>query len=614
VIEFNEISLSRGSLSLLEKASAKIFSGEKVGLIGTNGSGKSSLFGLIKKEFAEDGGVFQMSAQIRISFVEQEVEQTALSALDYVLEGDPAYANTIRGIREAEAQENMEKLIQLYEHLESIDGYTAPARAAELLYGLGFSTSAQKRAIKEFSGGWQMRLNLARALMKPCDLLLLDEPTNHLDLDAVYWLEKWISNFQGTLIVIAHDSAFLDNIVTKIICIENKKMHMHKGTYSDFIRWKSEQLQQQQKAFEQQQRKIQHLQSFIRRFKAKASKAKQAQSRMKTLDKMELLASVHVADEFRFDMMASENCPNPLVQLKDAHLGYGEQAVILKNVQFHIAPQDRIGLLGGNGAGKSTLIKSLSGVLAPIQGSLTISPKLKIGYFSQHQVEILRFDQTPFWHLRQLAPGVDQQILRSFLGQFGFQGDKAFEIIEDFSGGEKSRLVLGLLAWQKPHLLLLDEPTNHLDIEMRESLALALQSFEGAVIVVSHDRDLLNAVSDRFFLVHDQKLSPYEGSLEDYAQWMILERKKALSLEAKTNSQNKVSESSKNTPKRKTHAEASREEIELKIKEIDTKIDAIHKAMSQLEYTDPALSQLSEELSVLSATKHSLEEKWLNLI
>ncbi len=613
MIEFNEISLSRGSLSLLDKASGKIFSGEKVGLIGANGSGKSSLFGLIKKEFVEDGGVFNMPSQLRISFVEQEVAQTELSALDYVLEGDRRYAEITQAIRQAESESNMERLVECYEYLEQIDGYTAPTRAAELLYGLGFSASAQKKAIKEFSGGWQMRLNLARALMQPCDLLLLDEPTNHLDLDAVYWLEKWLNKFEGTLIVIAHDSVFLDNVVNKVIRIEHQKMHVHKGTYSDFINWKAIQLQQQQKAFEQQQAKIAHLQSFIRRFKAKASKAKQAQSRMKSLDKMEILAAVHLAEDFRFEMVASENCPNPLVQLKDADLGYHD-TIILKNVQFHISPQDRIGLLGGNGAGKSTLIKALCGILNPLKGTQYTSPKLKVGYFSQHQVDILRFDQTPFWHLRQIAPGSDQQILRSFLGQFGFHGDKVFETTEQFSGGEKSRLVLCLLAWQKPHLLLLDEPTNHLDLEMRESLALALQSFEGAVIVVSHDRDLLNAVTDRFFLVHNQKVAPYEGSLDDYAQWIIAERKKALSLESKHAADKKRSENQKPQLSATVASHMSSQEIEKKITDIEKKIEAIQTKILKLHYSDSQIKDLSEQLIQLNDTKKSLEDQWLSFL
>jgi ATP-binding cassette, subfamily F, member 3 len=523
MIELKGLSLSRGQKPLLEGASLTIYPGDKVGLVGSNGCGKSSLFSLIKGELKEDLGDFFLPKSWRISYVTQDVEQTTLSALDYVLQGDDAYYQLIEKIQEAETTHDGHLLADLHEQLAAIDGYTAPSRAAVLLYGLGFSIEQQQMAVQDFSGGWQMRLNLARALMKPCELLLLDEPTNHLDLDAIVWLEAWLTSFQGTMILIAHDSAFLDATVDKIIWFHDKKLNVYQGNYQSFLERRSMQLALAQKAFEEQQKKRAHLQSFINRFKAKASKAKQAQSRVKQLAKMEVLAAVQIDSPFSFELNSSSGCPNPVLQLKNAQLGYPNKTIINK-CHLSLGPEDRIGLLGVNGAGKSTLMKTLAGDLPLLEGELVKSPRLQIGYFAQHQVDLLDMEETPYWHLHQLARGLSPQEIRGFLGKFGFSGDHAFVLVQDLSGGEKARLVLALIAYQKPHLLLLDEPTNHLDLEMREALTLAINEFEGAVVLVSHDRQLLGSVADTFWLVDDGKVQNYDEDLEAYVQYLLAKK------------------------------------------------------------------------------------------
>jgi ATP-binding cassette subfamily F protein 3 len=592
MIELKKISLSRGQKQLLDQANLTINPGEKVGLVGSNGTGKSTLLTLLRGELKEDAGELYVPKNWAISSVFQELEQSEITALDYVLQGDDRYYQVQQDLLKAEAEENIDQLMALHEEMDRIDGYRATARAAELLYGLGFSTKQQQQATESFSGGWQMRLNLARALMKPCQLLLLDEPTNHLDMDAIFWLERWILRFPGTVIVIAHDSVFLDKVVNKIVSLEDLQFLSHRGNYTDFMRWRAEKLAMQQKIFEQQQQKVQHLQSFIARFKAKASKAKQAQSRMKMLARMDIVASVQASSPFQFKLQAATDCPNPVLQLNDVFLGYGEKT-ILKKLRLHLGPADRIGLLGANGAGKSTLIKALAGDLEVQQGEILKSPKLKIGYFAQHQVDALNLEETPFWHIAQHAPRIDQQVIRSFLGSFGFAGDKAFEQVGVFSGGEKARLVLALLAWQKPHLLLLDEPTNHLDLEMREALALALQEFEGAVVVVSHDRQLLGSVVDQFWLVHEGNAVVYDDDLDSYSQWMLTQRK----LQAAT---------------------------EQTVKK-DSKAQTLHKLEQQIKTVQKELTQPSatlnkknktheEEKKALEAKLAELEEQWYRLI
>ncbi|MBM4222811.1 MAG: ATP-binding cassette domain-containing protein [Gammaproteobacteria bacterium] len=602
MIEINGLGLSRGNKDLLEKASAVIYPGEKVGLIGANGSGKSSLLGLLRKEFQEDAGTFSIPTSWRISSVRQDVEISDKTALEYVMEGDDRYVSVQMRLNEATLREDLEALGHLHDEFEAIGGYQTEAKAAELLYGLAFSAAEQKMPTRHFSGGWQMKLNLARALMKPCELLLLDEPTNHLDMDAIYWLERWLSRFEGTLILIAHDSVFLDRVVNKIISVENKALRSHRGNYTDFITWRSQQLLQQQNAYDQQQRHIAHLQSFISRFKAKASKAKQAQSRVKMLERMELVANVHEKSAFTFQLIASDGCPQPVMQIKSATLGYGED-VILSRVNVHIAPGDRIGLLGANGAGKSTLMKALAGELPLIAGERNVSSKLKIGYFNQHQLERLDLLEDSIWHLKKLSPRSDLTTLRTFLGQFGFSGDMVFEKVGNFSGGEKSRLVLALLAWEKPHLLLLDEPTNHLDLETREALTLALQSFEGAVVVVSHDRQLLGAVVDQFWLISDGRLSEYDDTLDRYAQMIFAARKQQKITNTATDTSDKTKSSSRKS--------ISLSDIEKNLAKITTEYDELSAQLAILEYDTPKWHEAYRKHAQLQEAIIQTEELWM---
>lgn len=599
MIELRKIGLSRGQKQLLDQATLVINPGEKVGLVGSNGTGKSTLLTLLRGEIKEDAGEFFMPKQWRISSVLQDLEQSEITALEYVLQGDDRWYKNQQALLEAEAKQDIDAIVALHEELSIIDGYRAPARAAELLYGLAFSAQQQQQAIKSFSGGWQMRLNLARALMKPCDLLLLDEPTNHLDMDAIFWLERWLARFVGTVIVIAHDSVFLDKVVDKVVCVEDRQLLAHRGNYTDFMTWRAEKLALQQKNFEQQQKKVEHLQSFIARFKAKASKAKQAQSRMKMLARMDIVASVQASSPFQFTLSAATDCPNPVLQLNDVFLGYG-QTTILSKVRMHLGPSDRIGLLGANGAGKSTLIKALAGELELLSGQIVKSPKLKIGYFAQHQVDALNIDETPFWHLAQLAPRIDQQVIRGFLGSFGFSGDKAFEKVVVFSGGEKARLVLALLSWQKPHLLLLDEPTNHLDLEVREALALALQSFEGAVVVVSHDRQLLGSVVDSFWLVHGGKVSVYEDDLESYSLWMAAQRK----IEASSGIE-------KDKPKVQSVAHQLHH-VEQQIKKVEKELTKIKKDLITASQDEKKRS-LGQRAEALEQELNAFEQEWYQL-
>ncbi len=611
MIELKGVSLNRGAKTLLNQANLSIHPGEKVGLIGSNGSGKSTLLSLLRKELKEDAGDVIVSKQWRISSVAQELEQSDTTAIDFVLSGDEEWASIQKQLTVAEQEGKTSDIVALHDRLAAIDGYSAPARAAELLHGLGFSASQQNWATQSFSGGWQMRLNLARALMKPCELMLLDEPTNHLDLDAIVWLERWLQRFSGTLIIISHDSVFLDNVVQKIVWLDQKKFDAHKGNYSDFILWRAEKMQLHQKMVEKQEQKRAHIQSFVDRFGAKASKAKQAQSRLKMLAKMEVLSKIQTQTNFVFNLPAAENCPNPVAYFKDGFLGYGDTS-ILKNLTLQIGPKDRIGLLGANGAGKSTLIKTLSGQLQMVSGQYTRSPKLKIGYFAQHQLDLLEPEQTAYWHLERDSPGTSPTVLRSFLGQFGFAGDMAFSRIGVLSGGEKARLVLALLAWQKPHLLLLDEPTNHLDLETREALALALHDFEGAVIVVSHDRQLLGTVVDQFWLVSHGTVSAYDDDLESYADWLLKERKKEAN-------KNPVSgQSPEKNIKESKEKTVKLSKIEKKMAELQKKIALLNTRLSDLtlyeQMSSVAWAKEQSEKDSLEKQLLECENEWYSLL
>ncbi|WP_417695333.1 ATP-binding cassette domain-containing protein [Pseudomonas sp.] len=520
MIRLQNLTLQRGPQRLLEDAELTLHAGHKAGLIGANGAGKSSLFALLRGELHPDSGDCLLPADWRIAHMRQEVDTLERLAVDYVLDGDLRLRQVQRDLAAAEAAHDGAAQARLHAELDSADGYTADARARKLLAGLGFTNEQMDREVGAFSGGWRMRLNLAQALMCPSDLLLLDEPTNHLDLDAIIWLEDWLKSYPGTLLLISHDRDFLDAVVDHVAHVDQRKLTLYRGGYSAFERARAERLAQQQQAYEKQQAQRAHMESYIARFKAQATKARQAQSRIKALERMEELSAAHVDSPFDFVFRESTKISSPLIDLSDARLGYGDKTV-LEKVKLQLTPGARIGLLGPNGAGKSTLIKNLSGELEPLAGRLTRGENTVVGYFAQHQLDSLDAKASPLLHLQRLAPNEREQTLRDFLGGFDFRGARIDEPVLNFSGGEKARLALALIAWGRPNLLLLDEPTNHLDLEMRLALTMALQEFSGAVLVVSHDRHLLKSTTDNFFLVADGKVEEFDGDLEDYARWLV---------------------------------------------------------------------------------------------
>ncbi|WP_374420601.1 ATP-binding cassette domain-containing protein [Chromobacterium sp.] len=520
MIQLKNLNLRRGLKELLLSANLTLNPGYKTGLTGANGAGKSSLFALLMGELHADGGDVLLPPHWTIAHVAQETPALQRSALDYVLDGDHELRQLEQALQQAEDRHDGNAIGHLHGELARIDAYAAPARAGKLLTGLGFDVDAQLRPVASFSGGWRMRLNLAQALMCRSDLLLLDEPTNHLDLETVLWLEDWLQGYPGTLLMISHDRDFLDSVCDHIIEVANQELTLYTGNYSQYEVMRAEKLARQQGEYEKQQRQIAHLESFVNRFKAKASKARQAQSRVKALEKLERIAPAHVASPFDFHFDSPDNLPNPLLKLEQADAGYGA-ATILGGLNLSVESGARIGLLGVNGAGKSTLVKLLSGDLAPLRGEVIAAQTLKIGYFAQHTLETLREDDSPLQHMQRLAPNARELELRSFLGGFNFRGDAASDPVGPMSGGEKARLALAMIVWQKPNLLLLDEPTNHLDLEMRHALTMALQDFSGALIVVSHDRSLLEATTDTFWLISHGKVQPFDGDLEDYRQWRL---------------------------------------------------------------------------------------------
>ena len=520
MITLSQIELLRGGRPLLKDTSATIHTGKKVGLVGKNGCGKSTLFSLFKGELSLDNGQFYLPADWQLASVAQETPALECSALDYVIDGDQEYRRLCRELALAEESGDGIKIAELHGKLDTHGGYHIHARAAELLHGLGFSNDSQSRPVSAFSGGWRMRLNLGQALICRSDLLLLDEPTNHLDLDAVIWLERWLKSYPGTLILISHDRDFLDAVVNRVIHIDNQQLNEYTGNYSDFERLRAEQLALQQSMFAKQQRELTHMQEYVDRFRYKASKAKQAQSRLKAMERMERILPAHADSPFSFKFLAPSSLPIPLLTMEKLSAGYGDK-VILSNIKLNLVPGSRIGLLGRNGAGKSTLIKLLSGELTPLSGKLVANSGISLGYFAQHQLESLDLNESALTQLGRLDPQATEQSLRDYLGGFDFKGDKVKEPVGPFSGGEKARLVLALIVYQKPNLLLMDEPTNHLDLDMREALTMALQFFEGAMVIVSHDRHLLRATTDEFYLVDDGKVEPFDGDLEDYHQWLV---------------------------------------------------------------------------------------------
>jgi ATP-binding cassette subfamily F protein 3 len=528
MIRLTALTLIRGAKPLLQAADLTLNPGEKVGLIGANGSGKSSLFALLRNELQPDAGDAFFPASWRVAHVAQETPALDRPALDYAIDGDTHLRRLEAELADAEARHDSHdtghRIGDLHAALADADAYTVRSRAEQLLTGLGFSHDQMNLPVASFSGGWRMRLNLAQALMCPSDLLLLDEPTNHLDLDAILWVEDWLKRYPGTLLIISHDRDFLDGVVNVIAHIDDRKLKRYGGNYSAFEKQRAINLALSQAAMVKQTRERDHLQSFIDRFKAKASKAKQAQSRMKMLAKMEELAPIHAAAAFQFEFREPDRAPNPLLVLEDVVAGYhtdeGDKP-ILRDINLNLQAGQRIGLLGVNGAGKSTLIKTIAAELAPLTGDAHWGKGLAIGYFAQHQVEMLRHDQSPLWHLAKIAPTVREQELRNFLGGFNFPGTMVSSPIAPFSGGEKARLALALIVWQKPNLLLLDEPTNHLDLETREALTVALAQFEGTLVLVSHDRHLLRATTEEFLIVADGSLKPFDGDLDDYRDWLF---------------------------------------------------------------------------------------------
>lgn len=526
MLALTNIALRRGRKVLFERASFQIHAGQRMGVIGANGCGKSSLFALFLGDLEPDDGEVALDPKDQIAHVAQESPHGDGSAVDYVMDGDSELRTVQAAIAEGEAAADNPDLHLLYERLEAIDGFTAESRASRLLHGLGFAADDYAKPVKEFSGGWRMRLNLARALMCRSDILLLDEPTNHLDLPAILWLERWLKQYEGILLLISHDRDFLDQTCTRVAHIENETINLFTGNYSQFETLRAEQLAQQQAMYTRQQKQIKHIQSYVDRFRYKASKARQAQSRIKMLERMETIAAAHVDSPFRFHFIEPQKQPQHLLGLSDASVGYGDE-IILDNIDLNLAAGDRVGLLGVNGAGKSTLVKALSTGSTLLSGERVLSKDTKIGYFAQHQLELLRPEHSPIDHLRDYAPDDREQDHRNYLGRFGFSGERIFEPVAPFSGGEKARLVLALMIRQGPNLLLLDEPTNHLDLEMRQALSVALIEYTGALVVISHDRHLLRSVCDELLIVHDGIVDRFTRSLDDYPAWLREQEEKA---------------------------------------------------------------------------------------
>lgn len=518
MIQLTGLNLQRGGKILLDHANLTIFNGQKIGIVGANGAGKTSLFMLLQKEVSADPSEISLPNDLVIAHIQQEISDLSVSAMDYVLQGDKEYGRLQQGLVSAEAAEDGHRIAEIHIRLAEIDGYTLPSKAAIILVGLGFTQEEFDRPISTFSGGWQMRLNLAQVLIARADVLLLDEPTNHLDLEAISWLEEWLKESKQTVLLISHDRHFLDEVTTHTVHFFDKKLTMYTGNFSSFEKQRAEKLMIQQATFDKQQRQREHLQSFVDRFRAKASKAKQAQSRMKMIERMEMVEQVRRSSPFTFQFKPAPKAGNPMLSLNGASVGY-ENTLILNSINFSLRENDRFGLVGANGAGKSTFIKLLAKELETMSGEMACSTKLKIGYFAQHQLDQLDVGNSAYNHVLNLDRKQSESQIRRYLGSYNFQGDQVFRPVGEFSGGEKARLVLALLIWEAPNLILLDEPTNHLDMEMREALNMALQEFEGAVVLVSHDRFLLDSVAEQLLLVADGNVTAFDGDVDDYYQW-----------------------------------------------------------------------------------------------
>ena len=627
MITFSHLTFARAGRSLVVDADVRLHTGWRVGLVGANGCGKSSLFALVSGEIHPESGDCTMPPSWSIARVSQETPALQIPALEFVLDGDIELRRVEQAIREAEHSGNGEEIALLHVRYADLDGYTARARAAEVLHGLGFSEADLHRPVAEFSGGWRVRLNLARALSCRADLLLLDEPTNHLDLDAVLWLENWLKNTRSTLLLISHDRDFLDAVVGHILAIEHQRMTLTTGGYSDYERARAARLAVQQATHESQQKQVAHLQKFINRFKAQATKARQAQSRVKALERMELVAAAHVDSPFNFTFRNPVDLPDPLLTLHKGATGYGDKT-LLDNLELTLRPGSRIGLLGRNGAGKSTLIKLLAGKLPLTYGERKEAKALKIGYFAQHQLEQLRPEESPLWHIQHLEPTTPEQELRDYLGGFDFRGEMATRLVGPFSGGEKSRLALALLIRQRPNLLLLDEPTNHLDLDMREAIVMALQDYEGGVVVVSHDRHLLRTTADELWLVDDGKATLFEGDLDEYANWLAVQRNHEKS--AEKNPAVEVGEQKADRKQQRAEAQAVRQALQKERRTLTREIEKLDALMAVMNeeaesvealLADPALyaagadrqklEQLNQRQTELREQLDTCEIRWL---
>ena len=584
MIRAQSISLMRGGDVLFEDSDLQVFPGHKVGLVGRNGCGESSLFSMLRGQLHADTGDLHVPAEWRIASVAQDTPALEKSAIDYVMDGDTEFRALEEQLATAEASNNGEQIAHCHDKLAAIGAYDIQARTASLMAGLGFTQSQLQQPVKAFSGGWRMRLNLAQALIARADLMLLDEPTNHLDVDAIFWLEGWLKQYEGTLILISHDRDFLDSVTTDIVHIEHKKLNTYKGNYSQFERQRAEHLAQQQSEFEKAQVMRQHLQKYVDRFRYKASKAKQAQSRLKAIEKLPTQAPLRAESGVDFHFLEPEKLPNPLLTLRDAKAGYGD-TTILEHIKLNLVPGTRLGLLGRNGAGKSTLIKLLAGELEPMAGERIANPGLRIGYFAQHQLETLDMSASALLHLQRMDSTASEQKLRDFLGGFGFSGDHATRPVEPMSGGEKARLALALIIYQRPNLLLLDEPTNHLDLGLRDALVAALQEYEGALIVVSHDRHLLRTTVDEFCLVADKKAETFDGDLDAYHAWL---QERAAS--------DKRSEQTAPSRQRDNRKEQKRKEAEMRQKTKPLR-QTIEKAEKRIQILENELAELHDQLS-----------------
>ena len=611
MIVFSALQIRRGTTVLLDNATATINPGQKVGLVGKNGCGKSTLLSLLKGEISSDAGSVTFPGSWALAWVNQETPALSKAALEYVIDGDREYRQLESELADANARDDGNAIALLHGKLDAIQAWSIHARAASLLHGLGFSQEQLMRPVSDFSGGWRMRLNLAQALVCRSDLLLLDEPTNHLDLDAVIWLERWLKSYEGTLILISHDRDFLDPVVDKIIHIEQQTLIEYTGNYSSFERQRVAKLAQQQALYQSQQEKVAHLQKYIDRFRAQATKAKQAQSRIKMLERMELIAPAHVDNPFSFSFRAPESLPNPLLKMEKVTAGYGDR-IILDAIKLNLVPGSRIGLLGRNGAGKSTLIKLLAGEIDPLEGKVGLAKGIKLGYFAQHQLEYLRAEESPLQHLARIAPAVLEQQLRDYLGGFGFQGDKVSEATARFSGGEKARLVLALIVWQRPNLLLLDEPTNHLDLDMRQALTEALIDFEGALVVVSHDRHLLRSTTDELYLVHDRKVDVFAGDLDDYQQWLSDLQKQQAQQDAAPKQDNANSAQSRKDQKRRdAELRAQTQPLRKEIEKLEKQMTKWQSQLSEAEalLADSAIYDQSRKADLTAALQRQAESK-----